>query len=38
VDQTVAKLFVRLNCTRAALVGITVVAALVCGGFFDGPH
>jgi hypothetical protein len=34
----VAKLFVRLNATRALVVGITIVAALTCGGFFDGPH
>ncbi len=33
-----AKLFVKLTSTRAAVVGLTVVAALVCGGFFDGPH
>jgi hypothetical protein len=34
----VAKLFVRLNLTRALVVGITVVSALSVGGFFDGPH
>jgi len=28
----------RLQSTRVVVVGLTVVAALVCGGFFDGPH
>ncbi len=32
------KLFVKLNLMRALVVGITVVAALSVGGFFDGPH
>jgi hypothetical protein len=34
----VTKLFVKLNLARALVVGITVVAALTVGGFFDGPH
>ncbi len=32
------KLFVKLNLSRALVVGMTVVAALTAGGFFDGPH
>jgi hypothetical protein len=31
-------MIMRLQSTRAVVVGLTVVAALVCGGFFDGPH
>jgi hypothetical protein len=37
-ESTVAKLFTRIQSTRTFVVGLTVVAALVCGGFFDGPH
>jgi hypothetical protein len=29
---------IRILGMRALVVGMTVVSALLCGGFFDGPH
>ncbi len=37
-ESTMTKLFIKIQGTRALIAGSTVAAALMCAGFFDGPH
>jgi hypothetical protein len=37
-ESTMAKLFLKVKGSHALVIGLTVVAALSCAGFFDGPH
>jgi hypothetical protein len=32
------RMFIKFHGTRVLLVGVTAVGALLCAGFFDGPH
>jgi hypothetical protein len=31
------KIFIRIHGTRALVIGLAVLSAMIAGGFFDGP-